>query len=110
MAARTIIVRADDLDGGPAQETVRFGIGSAEYEIDLSSANAAVFRSELAPFLDHARAARPRRSLHPVRTAASRERSERIRRWAKDQGLGISDRGRIPASVTRDYEAATGAR
>ena len=24
----------DDLDGGPADETVRFGLGGAEYEID----------------------------------------------------------------------------
>jgi Lsr2 len=47
----------DDLDGGPADETVRFGVDSAEYEIDLSKKNAAAFRRKLAPFIDHARKA-----------------------------------------------------
>jgi Lsr2 len=36
---------------------VRFGVDGAEYEIDLSSKNAAAFRRKLAPFIDHA--ARP---------------------------------------------------
>jgi nucleoid-associated protein Lsr2 len=43
----------------------------------------------------------------PARTASSRERSETIRSWAKDQGIAVSDRGRIPASVVEQYEAAT---
>jgi hypothetical protein len=37
------VVLEDDLDGGPADETVRFGLGGAEYEIDLSKKNAAAF-------------------------------------------------------------------
>jgi di/tripeptidase len=47
----------DDLDGCPANETVRFGIDSAAYEIDLSKKNATAFRRKLAPFIDHARKA-----------------------------------------------------
>ena len=27
--------------------------------------------------------------------------------WAKDHGLAISERGRIPASVVAEYQAAT---
>jgi nucleoid-associated protein Lsr2 len=41
------------------------------------------------------------------RTASSRERSADIRAWAKDQGITVSDRGRISASVAEQYEAAT---
>ena len=43
----------------------------------------------------------------PARTASSRERSGDIRAWAKDQGIAVSERGRIPASVVQQYQAAT---
>jgi hypothetical protein len=42
-----------------------------------------------------------------VRTSSSRERSGGIRAWAKDQGIPVSARGRIPASVAEQYQAAT---
>src|SRR5262245_13443993 len=45
----------DDLDGGPADETVRFGLEDPDYEIDLSSKNACAFRKQLTPFIEHAR-------------------------------------------------------
>ena len=32
MAQRVTVAFEDDLDGGPADETVRFGVGAAEYE------------------------------------------------------------------------------
>jgi len=44
----------DDLDGGPAEQTVRFAYEGTEYEIDLSKMNAAAFHKQLAPFLEHA--------------------------------------------------------
>ncbi|MGE5131694.1 MAG: histone-like nucleoid-structuring protein Lsr2 [Gemmatimonadota bacterium] len=109
MARRTIVTMEDDLGGGPADETVRFGIGGAEYEIDLNKKNATRFRKEIAPFIEHARkAGRPAR--RPVRTAASRRRSHDIRAWAQKQGIELSERGRIPASVVEQYEAAAKAR
>ncbi|HEY7359487.1 MAG TPA: histone-like nucleoid-structuring protein Lsr2 [Streptosporangiaceae bacterium] len=43
----------------------------------------------------------------PARTASGRERSGDIRAWAKDQGIPVSERGRIPTSVAAQYEAAT---
>lgn len=106
MARRTIVALEDDLDGGPADETVRFGVGGSEYEIDLSERNAAKLRAQLAPFVEHARRAsgQPRR---PVRTAASRRRSRDIRAWARDQGVQLSERGRIPAGIAAQYEAET---
>jgi hypothetical protein len=110
MATKTTFALEDDLDGGPADVTLRFGIGGAEYEIDLSTKNANKFRRQLAPFIDHARKAgtAPRRRA-PARTASRRKRSGDIRVWAKAQGISVSDRGRIPASVIEQYEAATGA-
>ena len=107
MAQKITVALEDDLDGGPADETVRFGLGGTDYEIDLSKKNANAFRRKIAPFIEHARrAGRGRR--RPGRTVSSRERSADIRAWAKDQGITVSDRGRIPASVAEQYDAAQG--
>ena len=107
MAQKITVEHQDDLDGGPADETVRFGVDSAEYEIDLSTKNAAAFRRKLAPFIDHAREAGRGQRRRPGRTAASRDRSGGIRAWAQAHGIAVSARGRIPASVVEQYEAAT---
>jgi len=95
MAQKITVALEDDIDGGPADETVRFGLGGTEYEIDLSKKK-------------HARKAGRGPRRRPGRTASSRERSADIRAWAKDQGITVSDRGRIPASVAEQYEAAQG--
>lgn len=105
MAQKITVALEDDLDGGPADETVRFGIGGAEYEIDLSTKNARALRRRLAPFMDHARKAGRGPHRRTGRSAASRERSGDIRAWAKAHGITVSDRGRIPASVAEQYQA-----
>jgi hypothetical protein len=107
MAQKITVALEDDLDGRPAAETVRFALDGSQYEIDLSTKNARAFRRKLTPFIDHARRARRGQRLRPGRSAASRERSGSIRVWAKDQGIAVSDRGRIPANVVEQYEAAT---
>ncbi|HBD6104318.1 TPA: Lsr2 family protein, partial [Shigella flexneri] len=40
MAQSVQIILEDDLEGGPAEETVQFGLDGRQYEIDLSTANA----------------------------------------------------------------------
>ena len=110
MATKVTVALEDDLDGGPADETVRFAFGGAEYEIDLNKRNARAFRKQLAPFIDHARRAGRGPRRRAGRSAASRDRSGAIRGWAHEQGLAVSARGRIPASVVEQYEAATGRR
>ena len=106
MVQKVSIALEDDLDGGPAAETVRFGLGGAEYEIDLSKKNARTFRKGLSKFVEHARKAGRAQSRRSARTSASRERSGDIRAWAKGQGMTLSERGRIPAGVVQQYEAA----
>jgi hypothetical protein len=109
VATKVTVVLEDDLDGGPADETVRFGLDGVENEIDLSKRHARTFRRELASFLVHARRAEPGRRRRPARGSSGRRRSGGIRAWAKDAGIQVSDRGRIPASVVAQYQAATGA-
>src|SRR5271169_688115 len=94
----------DDLTGGPADETIEFGVDGRAYEIDLNARHAADFRRQLARFLEHARLARPAHLRTPVRTLASRERSRQIRAWAEARGLDISERGSLPREVTQRYE------
>jgi|SRR5262245_40002141 len=106
MATKITIALEDDLEGGPADETVRFAVGGTAYEIDLNKRNARAFRKQLAPFVEHAR--RGGRGQRRPRTSSSRQRSGDIRAWANEQGIAVSGRGRIPASVVAQYEAATG--
>jgi len=108
MTTKITVTLEDDLEGGPAVETVRFSVGGTEYEIDLNKKNAAAFRRKLAPFVEHARRAGrgPRRGAG--RLVAGRERGAAIRAWAAEQGITVSARGRIPAGVVAQYEAATG--
>lgn len=108
MVQKVSVVLEDDLTGGPAEQTVRFAFDGTDYEIDLNARNAAAFGKQLAPYLEHARRAgraQPRRS---GRTAGSRQRSADIRAWAKERGLAVSERGRIPASVVEQYNAGGG--
>jgi hypothetical protein len=106
MAQRVTVALEDDLDGGPAVETVRFGFGGADYEIDLSKKNAAAFRKMVTPFIGHARKAARAGARRPARTGAARQRSGDIRAWAQARGIAVSERGRIPASVVAQYHAA----
>jgi len=68
MATKITVALEDDLDGGPADETVRFGLDGVDYEIDLNKQNARAFRRQFASFLIHARRTRPRGRRRPART------------------------------------------
>ena len=110
MAQKITVALEDDLSGGPAEETVRFALGGTDYEIDLNSKNAAAFRESLAPFIEHARRAGRAQPRRQGRAAAGGQRSGDIRAWAKAQGIAVSERGRIPASVTERYHAESNGR
>jgi hypothetical protein len=117
VARRTIQVLTDDLDGGEAEETVKFGLDGVQYEIDLSSKNAAKIRDVLAPFVSASRkigrggvvpggraaAARGRGGA-----AADRDQNRAIREWAQAKGIKVSDRGRIKQEIVERYHAEAG--
>ena len=42
------------------------------------------------------------------RSPAIDARNKEVRSWAKEQGLGVSGRGRIPAGIMARYEAENG--
>jgi len=106
MARKTIVEIVDDIDGRPADESITFALDGFTYEIDLSTANAGRLREGLAPFVEAARKAgsAPTARKSPGNTG-DREGSAEIRGWARQQGLAVNDRGRIPADVIKAYEA-----
>ena len=55
MAQKVQVILVDDVDGGPADETVSFSLDGVSYEIDLSTKNAAAFRDSLAQYVGTAR-------------------------------------------------------
>ena len=107
MAQKVQVLLVDDLDGGPADETVTFGLDGVSYEIDLTSANAAALRDAFGPWVGHARevGGRSQRATSP-RSRSSRGDAQAIRDWAKAHGHKVSERGRISAEVKAAYEAA----
>ena len=108
MVQRVITERFDDFDGSPAVETVRFGYAGREYEIDLNEEHAAALDEAFALYVEHARRAdgvKPRRA-RPAEERRSPEELRAIRRWAREQGLQVSDRGRIAADIVAKYDAA----
>jgi hypothetical protein len=109
MAKQTIVTLVDDLDGGEAEEQVEFGVDGKSYEIDLSASNSKKLREALAPFVAAARRAggggrrRSTGSAAAARPVVDREQYQAIREWAQQQGMKISERGRIPATVLEAY-------
>lgn len=105
MAQRTQVLFVDDIDDSEATGTVRFGIGGTEYEIDLSQAHKDELAVAVGPYIAAARkVTAARRSARTARPA--RHDQSEVRTWARDQGLKVSDRGRIPADVLAKYESA----
>ncbi|MDR1432508.1 MAG: Lsr2 family protein [Propionibacteriaceae bacterium] len=103
MAQRTRIELFDDIDDGPADETVYFGIDGKDYEIDLSEKNAKAIRGALQPYLNAGRRASGGTKRRKVSVAGN---AGDIRAWAVSQGLEVSARGRVSAEIRAAYEQA----
>jgi hypothetical protein len=110
MAQKVNVLLVDDIDGSDADETVSFGLDVTRYEIDLNSDHAQELRGLLARYVKAARkvtgsAGRPARVR---RITADDARNKEIRNWARERHLDVNERGRIPADIVAQYEAANG--
>jgi Lsr2 len=106
MAKTVSVVITDDLDGSTEAETVAFSFDGQSYEIDLGRKNLASLQKSLQPFMDAGRRTALRKTAKVVRGAGPRIDRAAVRAWAADQGLQVSERGRISAEVMSKYEAA----
>jgi hypothetical protein len=113
MATKHIAQLIDDLDGTPLEEgegkQITFSIEGRAYEIDLSEENANKFYEALAPFVNVARpagSAAPRAGRRTTRASSDVDLAA-VRRWARENGHTVSDRGRVPATIIDAYKNAT---
>lgn len=110
MAKEVVTKLIDDLDGGAAHETVRFGLDGSVMEIDLSSKNAKKLRTELAPYIERGtRVVQPKGAgRSPKATADPKEFNTKVRAWAAEKGHEVAPRGRISSEVLEAYGKAHG--
>ena len=109
MAQKVRVLLVDDLDAASvAAETVRFGLDGVEYEIDLSRAHADRLRDGLESFVAAARRTDGRilRGGNRATASGNRDQNQAIRQWAARNGYVLAERGRIPAYVIGEFEAA----
>jgi hypothetical protein len=112
--AKTLIT-TDDLDGSPDAETIRFSYNGASYTIDLSKKNRTAFEKAIKPYIDVAEKSSGRRAgaagARRTRAGGRRRRSSAIdlsvvRAWARENGIDVSDRGRIAQTTIDAYRDA----
>jgi hypothetical protein len=111
MAQKIQTLFIDDIDGGEADGTVRFGLDGTDYEIDLNARHTGDLRSALGQYIPHARKAggtTRRPGARGGRKPATAD-TVAVRAWARQNGIDVKDRGRVPADVVARYQAATGA-
>ena len=110
MAQRVVTELTDDTNGKPADETVTFSLDGREYEIDLTSKNAAALRKAFGVYVTNGRRMGGRRPRSAPAGGSSRSKSDldtkAVREWANKNGHKVSERGRIPTSVIDAYQAA----
>ena len=109
MAQKVQTLYVDDIDGSEAAGTVRFGLDGVDYEIDLNAEHTGKLHTALRKYIDHARKVGGNSKRSPRgRHAGSALPTTAVRTWAREQGIDIKDRGRVPADIIAKYEATTG--
>lgn len=115
----------DEGDRDVAVETLELSYRGIDYEIDLSAKESRAMDRALAPYLQTARRvpkARPNpasRRVAAVRRSPAGRSGDRtdtvigaapaareVRAWALDQGIEVSERGRISADLVNRYRRA----
>ena len=116
MAKATVEVLVDDLDGSEGAETVRLGWNGDWRELELSKRNLASLSRALDRYWEAARPVsgdgQSSRRRRPRRTTSSRSTKAKrnpkvIRAWARENGIAVPARGRIPGDVEQRYDEAT---
>ena len=109
MAQKIQTLFIDDIDGGAAEGTVRFGLDGTEYEIDLNGEHSDELRATLGKYIEHARKmGSTRRGTARGGRKPSAQDTAAVRAWAREKGYDIKGRGRVPAGLVAEYRATAG--
>jgi hypothetical protein len=110
VAKRNVTTLIDDLTGKELAdgtgETVNFSLDGVRYELDVNSRGAQRLRSVFAPYVKAGRRIAGGRSKRAVRHSRIASDPAAVRAWANSHGIPVSNRGRVPAAVTAQFEAA----
>ncbi|WP_127842958.1 histone-like nucleoid-structuring protein Lsr2 [Actinomyces wuliandei] len=104
MAQKTQVILVDDVDGSEATQTITFALDGVTYEIDVNDEHAAALRESLEEWVAKARRVGGRRNTR--RRPSGSSDTQKIREWAREQGMEVSDRGRVSAEVRDAYYKA----
>ena len=113
MATQTTVTFVDDIDGSTeGVERYTFNWLGTDYEIDLAPKSAkklidvmSVY-AEKATRISKSRSAGGARGRGPASPRPSKEQVQAVRSWAREQGLEVSDRGRVSLAVQEAYDQA----
>lgn len=111
MVSKTIVLLISDLSEVDADESVKFALDGVDYEIDLTSDEAAKLRDSLAEYIAVARRASGARKQTTRRTTlaptvTTKEERATIRAWAAANGYRAPGMGRIPEATINAYHEA----
>ncbi len=112
MAKETTTRLVDDIDGSDADTTISYTWQGQAYEIDLNDKNVEEFQEALSPYLSASRkvgkgsssGSTGRRST-PAKASGEID-PKAVRKWAAENNVEVSPRGRINAKVLEQYRAA----
>ncbi|MFJ9234417.1 Lsr2 family protein [Streptomyces anulatus] len=117
MAQKIVTTYTDDLTGEASEDVMTHTIlvDGAGVEIDLTPESHDKLMDALKPFLQAKGARRTRVSLlakaaskakPSAANGAGKQDTAEIRKWARENGHSVNDRGRVPAEIREAYEKA----
>jgi hypothetical protein len=106
MAQQVSVTITCDICGSSKDvQTHTISLDGQAREIDLCGKDSRALDKVASKYVPHARKVR-RAPATSRRTVRDREHSADVRAWAKAEDFKVSDRGRIPENVEREYAAA----
>jgi hypothetical protein len=106
MAVKTLAVFYSDLSGQQIEfesPSLVFGLDGDSYEIDLTESEQIELREFLRPYVDAGRTVTDQGAA--AGSAADAPSPKAVRAWAREQGIEVPGRGRIPAAVLSAFIA-----
>lgn len=106
MAQQVSVTISCDICGSTKDARTRtISLDGQAREIDLCGKDGQALDKVAGKYAPYARKVR-RTPTNGRRTVSDRQRSADVRAWAKSKGYEVSDRGRIPESIEREYATA----
>ncbi|MET9519473.1 Lsr2 family protein [Streptomyces sp. NPDC002994] len=108
MVQRTVTIYTDDLTGAEGEDvaTHTFSVDGVNYEVDLGQDNYQKLLDVLGPFMGAGRKIGGAARRTARRGQTGHGDAAKVREWAQSQGIEVSSRGRIPAELMEQYDAA----